>query len=332
MLGVVLPGSLTGAFTEVAWLGHHVLTLSWTLLALLVLIAAWASHAQTALGPLFWPAERRRRLADLLRQCFPERAARAWVTACGAFVVLLALRAVSVDPDRPYWSVANTLAVSVLLGARGLGAGAGISLRRRFRVQRRRPASLHRLVGHRLNAAARSSPTICGSAMACWRKSSASPLPRSPPRCLSARYIAGGSTCRARFPTPRPRSLPASISSRSASASSAPFIRWARRCASAWSSPGRRSGPPWPRLSSIPGGRASRFARTHLYTSGLLAIGLFLHALSLSIADWYWTATLLLAGYVLLIVTLFRLALSIGPRFLPRGTGKRTRVLRCSSA
>jgi hypothetical protein len=96
-----LAGTLTGAFAEVAWLGHHVLTLSWTLLALLVLIAAWASHAQTALGPRFWSAERRTQLAESLRQCFPERAARAWVSVCGAFVVLLALRAISVEPDNP---------------------------------------------------------------------------------------------------------------------------------------------------------------------------------------------------------------------------------------
>ena len=44
---------------EIAWLAHHMLTLSWTLLGLLLLIVSWVGHAQDGLGPRFWPAERR---------------------------------------------------------------------------------------------------------------------------------------------------------------------------------------------------------------------------------------------------------------------------------
>ena len=54
--------------------------------------------------------------------------------------------------------------------------------------------------------------------------------------------------------------------------------------------------------------RFARFARVHLYTCGFLALGLLLHGLNLSNSDWYRIATLLLAGYVLLIVALFRMA------------------------
>ena len=53
--------------------------------------------------------------------------------------------------------------------------------------------------------------------------------------------------------------------------------------------------------------QVQRFTRFQLYTCGLLAIGLFLHGINLDIATWYWAATLLLAGYVLLIVVLLRL-------------------------
>src|SRR5262249_53931786 len=49
-----------------------------------------------------------------------------------------------------------------------------------------------------------------------------------------------------------------------------------------------------------------RFMRVQLYTCRLFARCPVLHGVELSIADWYWTATLLLAAYVLLIVALFR--------------------------
>src|SRR5262249_11850429 len=94
-----------------------VLTLSWTLLGLGLLVLSWTSHGQDALGPRFWSAEDRTHLAERLRHFFPEGATRAWVSLCGAFVVALTLRAAWVEPDRPYWGVGNTLAVSILLGA-----------------------------------------------------------------------------------------------------------------------------------------------------------------------------------------------------------------------
>ena len=125
LLGVVLAGSIDSIFApEIAWLAHHVLTLSWTLLGLLLLIVSWVSHGQDVLGPRFWPTERRTLVAEFLRRCFPERTTRAWVTLCGAFVVILALRATWVEPATPYWSVGTTFAVSVLLGALAIWARA----------------------------------------------------------------------------------------------------------------------------------------------------------------------------------------------------------------
>src|SRR5207237_9175229 len=49
-----------------------------------------------------------------------------------------------------------------------------------------------------------------------------------------------------------------------------------------------------------------RFTRFELYTCGLLALGLILHGLDLTPPYWYWTATLLLAGHVLLWAALLR--------------------------
>jgi hypothetical protein len=53
--------------------------------------------------------------------------------------------------------------------------------------------------------------------------------------------------------------------------------------------------------------QARGFTRHQFYTCGLLAIGLGLHGLALPNADWLRFATLMLAGYVLLIVVLARL-------------------------
>src|ERR1019366_9672895 len=52
---------------------------------------------------------------------------------------------------------------------------------------------------------------------------------------------------------------------------------------------------------------ALRFTCLQLYLSGLIAIALIVHGLQLSIPYWYLAATLVLAGYVLLIVVLTRL-------------------------
>lgn len=124
VFGVILAGTMSALFPNVLWLGHHVLTLTWTLVGLSLLIVSWASHVQPALGPHFWPSERRTWLAESLRRWLPERWTRLWVTACGTFVVLLALRAISVEPDRPFWSVGNTVAVILLITALAVWARA----------------------------------------------------------------------------------------------------------------------------------------------------------------------------------------------------------------
>ncbi len=127
LFGITLAASADLVFKgEIPWLAHHVLTLTWTLLGMALLIVSWGSHANDALGPQFWPSEYRMRLADFLRRCFPQMSARGWVTVIGVYVVMLSLRATWVEPERPFWSVGNTLAVSVLLGALAIWARAPI--------------------------------------------------------------------------------------------------------------------------------------------------------------------------------------------------------------
>jgi hypothetical protein len=103
-----------------AWLPHHVLTLTWTLLGLLLLAAGWAGAALPRLGPITWTPERRAQTAALLAALFPARPARRWVEIVCLLVVGLALRGAWSDPTRPYLSSLATLAVSVLLGALAL--------------------------------------------------------------------------------------------------------------------------------------------------------------------------------------------------------------------
>ena len=52
------------------------------------------------------------------------------------------------------------------------------------------------------------------------------------------------------------------------------------------------------------------FMRPQLYAIGLLAIGILLQQLSLSVLDWQWAATVLLAGYVLLVVAVLRISMT----------------------
>ena len=97
MLGVVIAGSFTAFFPTEDWLGHHLLTLTWTLAGLALLVAPWTSHVQPALGPQWWPAERREGLADFLRRCLPESWARLG-HGVRAFVVLLAVASFRSSP------------------------------------------------------------------------------------------------------------------------------------------------------------------------------------------------------------------------------------------
>jgi hypothetical protein len=103
-----------------SWFAQHVLTSAWSVLGLLLLAASWAGNGLPALGPAFWPPERRARAAALLAAMFPIWPSRRWVEGISLLVVLLALRGAWGDPIRPYWSAAATLTVSALLGALAL--------------------------------------------------------------------------------------------------------------------------------------------------------------------------------------------------------------------
>jgi hypothetical protein len=316
LLGVVLAGTADQWLAGV-WIAHHVLTLSWTLLALLLLIVSWASHGQDALGPQFWPAERRTRLAEFLRRCFPEAAARAWVSLCGAFVVVLALRAAWVEPGSPYWSIGNTLAVSVLLGALAVWA--------RSAFYTFASGLLFNVIGflvftawsaHRLNAPG---PMLAndewfsyfvlaqilsfGVAAIVWsvvernlhrlgiELSEDIALPFTQAALLAGVHL-----------------MVIGVGFANGLHLSGEEVRIAMPLA--WIALGVLTAAALAELWR-PG--FCRFTRFHVYTCGLLALGLFLHGRSLPIADWYWTATLLLAGYVLLIVAIRRL-IDVSPR------------------
>jgi hypothetical protein len=311
LLGVMLAGT-ADRWLVGAWTAHHVLTLSWTLLGLLLLVVSWVSHTQAALGPQFWPAERRTQLADVLRRCFPEATTRAWVTLCGGLVVVLALRATWVEPATPYWSVGNTFAVSVLLGALAIWArsplytfGSGL---------------LFNVIGlllftawsaHRLNAPGAmlandewvsyfvlAQILSFGIAAIVWslleRKlhgngvdlSQDIALPFSQLALLAGIHL-----------------LAIGVGLANGLHLNGDGIRIGTELA--WISLGVLA---IAALLDLWRPQLHRCTRFQLYTCGLLAIGLFLHCMSLSIDNWYWDATMLLAGYVLLIVVFQRIA------------------------
>jgi hypothetical protein len=114
LLGIILAGT-ADTWLKQPWIGHHVASLTWTLLGLALLTLSWGNHLQRAASVS--EGEDNRRLRFRLADCLPEVPTRAWVTACGAIVVFMALRGAWVEPARPYWSIATIAAVSVLLGA-----------------------------------------------------------------------------------------------------------------------------------------------------------------------------------------------------------------------
>lgn len=113
----ILAACATAPYDLSGWRSYHVLTLTWTLLALAMLVISWVADSFAGLGSLFWPAERRLRIAKTLSELYPVSATRRWVEILSALVVLLALGGAWGDPSRPYWSCAATLAVFMLIGA-----------------------------------------------------------------------------------------------------------------------------------------------------------------------------------------------------------------------
>lgn len=117
-LGVgVLAACWMLRYDAAGWLSYHSLTVVWTLTALTLLIGAWVGAAATGLGPLLWTAGRRAAAAARLKARMPQTAARRWVEALSAIVLLLALSGAWGDPTRPYGACSAVLAISVLFGA-----------------------------------------------------------------------------------------------------------------------------------------------------------------------------------------------------------------------
>jgi hypothetical protein len=294
LLGIVLAGS-ADVLLPGTWAAHHVLTLSWTLLGLLLLALSWVSHAQ----------QPRPQGADFLRTCFPEAATRAWVTLCSAFVVVLALQAAWVEPATPYWSVGNTFAVSVLLGALAIWSGAAIYL----------VASglLFNVIGFLLYSAwVTHHPNLADDERFSY--------------LLLAQVVSFGSAAIVwslleRVLHQRNIDISHGIAPFTQAAI---FVGVLLLAGQVFSVNGMHlngeavhvgSALAWISLGVLVAAallerwrpHLHRYTRFQVYASGLLAIGIFLHGMSLSVADWQWAATVLLAAYVLLIVALLRL-------------------------
>jgi hypothetical protein len=309
MLGIVLAATFEWPEGP-RWLAHQVLTLAWTVLGLGVMIASWIGQTQTAIGPQFWPAERRARWASALFEFFPVGPSRGWVTLCGGLVVALALRAASIEPESPYWNIGNTFAVSLLLGLLAIWARAPIYVYGSgllFNViggliffawwtHRREAIGLPVLPEDLLVSFFVLAQILSFAAAAIvwslveWR--------------LNAKGIDLG------LGTPFPFS-------QAALTAGIHLLAIGVGLANGMHLQGEvvRIGTPlaWVALGVLAGAALCelwrvefhRFTRYQLYTCGLLAIGLYLHGVER--ADWLRHATLLLAGYVLLIVICTRL-------------------------
>ncbi len=97
---------------ENPWLAYHVLLAAWTGLGLALVAAEPLSRLRDGDETPFSPFPH---LASWV--AFSANHFRIWLHAVGLLVLLLALRAATTDPQRPYWSSGATLAVAVMAGA-----------------------------------------------------------------------------------------------------------------------------------------------------------------------------------------------------------------------
>jgi hypothetical protein len=119
-LGVLLAATVSRWDTG-NWLSYHVLTAAWIIAGMLLLVAGWRSSRWAI--PITSQADAETGPAEesvpwLVK--LPVKQIQAWVASIGILGVLLAVRGVQEDPQRPYWSGAATLAVSGLAGTLAL--------------------------------------------------------------------------------------------------------------------------------------------------------------------------------------------------------------------
>jgi len=308
-LGIALAVSADLIF-ESDWLAHHVATLSWTLLAMAILALSWFSHANESIGPEHWTDVRRTRFADYLRQCFPERSARFWITLCGAVVVMFALRVAMVEPARPYWSIGNTLAVSVLLGT--------LAVWTRSPLYTFASGLLINVIGLLVFFAWSAHPDQAGLRVLQGEWTSTFMLAQIVSFGIAAILwsLLERQLLRSEVDLSKELTLPFS---QFAILAGVLILAVGATLANSVHLTGTSMPLAWCALGvliaatllEIWRSRFQRFTRFQLYTCGLIAIGTTLHGMNLANDEWFRHATLLLAGYVLAIVVLARFVLAI---------------------
>jgi hypothetical protein len=116
LLGILICCSASQVDDTGGWVSHHVLTVCWGALGVVMLGAAWGGASFERVGPMPWGPERRAEAARTLGRWFPPSTSRIWVQIVAGAVVLLALRGTWSDPSRPWWSAGATLSASTLIG------------------------------------------------------------------------------------------------------------------------------------------------------------------------------------------------------------------------
>ncbi len=106
-VGITIACAVASASAD-PWASYHVLCLTWTTLAFMILAGQWLDLANNGAGS---------RVGSRLAELFRVDAAQRWINTIGAFVVLLAFGGAANDPGRPYWAGAFTLTVAILAGA-----------------------------------------------------------------------------------------------------------------------------------------------------------------------------------------------------------------------
>jgi hypothetical protein len=94
------------------WLAYHLLMAGWTVLGLALVVAEPLTRWRASGADDFSPFPK---LLSVLN--FDVQHFRSWLFVLGSMVLVLALRAAAIDPQRPYWSSGATLAVAAMVGA-----------------------------------------------------------------------------------------------------------------------------------------------------------------------------------------------------------------------